>query len=81
MKLIKRDMNAEETARTAEHNRNEYLPYCQAGLNSDGVITLRNYDRANKSNDEIIILSKSETDALFALFRKIEQIEQSRLPY
>jgi hypothetical protein len=74
-------MNAEETVKTAGHNINEYLPYCQASLNSDGVITLRNYDRANKNKDEIIILSKSETDALFALFRKIEQVEQNRLPY
>ena len=73
MIVLKRNMNAEETAKTAEHNFNEYLPYCQASLNSDGVITLRNYDRSNKNKDEIIILSKSETSALFALFSQIGQ--------
>jgi hypothetical protein len=48
-----------------------YLPRCQASFNSDGSITLRNYDNGNKNNDEIIILSNSETEALFALFSRI----------
>lgn len=46
---------------------------CQASFNSDGNITLRNYNRQDKDKDEIIILSRHETNALFALFSKIGQ--------
>lgn len=73
MKVIKRNMIAEQVTTSAEDNINEYLPYCQASFNSDGNITLRNYDRSNKNKDEIIILSNTETTALFALFSKIGQ--------
>ena len=73
MIVIKRNMNAEEIVKTADHNIDQYLPYCQASFNSDGNITLRNYDRRNKDKDEIIILSERETDALFALFSKMGQ--------
>lgn len=71
MLIIKRNMNNEEIVKTAEHNIDQYLPHCQASFNSDGRITLRNYDNSNKSKDEIIVLSDSETDALFELFSKI----------
>ena len=73
MKNIKRKMVVEECSATANHNIDEYLPYCQASLNSDGNITLRNYDRSNKDKDEIIILSNTETEAIFALFSRIGQ--------
>ena len=73
MIVIKRNMNAEEIVTTANNNIDQYLPYCQASFNSDGNITLRNYDRSNKNKDEIIILSDSETNALFALFSKMGQ--------
>lgn len=46
---------------------------CQASFNSDGRITLRNYDNRNPNNDEIIILSNNETEALFLLFSRMEQ--------
>ena len=63
-------------------NRDIYLPYCQASFNSDGNVTLRNYDRSNKNKDEIIILSQSETTALFELFSKMGQMCQSyTLPF
>lgn len=71
MIIIKRNMMTEETAKTADHNIDEYLPHCQASFNSNGNITLRNYDRSNKNKDEIIILSESETRALFELFSKM----------
>lgn len=72
MKIIKRQMQPEQTTiLTAEHNQNEYLPNCQASFNSDGGITLRNYDRDNKNKDEIIILSTEETNAIFRLFSKM----------
>ena len=73
MKIIKREINTTKQIDTANHNINEYLPHCQASFNSDGLITLRNYDRSNKSKDEIILLSKSETKALFALFSELGQ--------
>lgn len=73
MTVIKRNMGINEPIKTANDNIDEYLPYCQASFNSDGNITLRNYDRADKNKDEIIILSNSETDALFALFSKMGQ--------
>ena len=68
MRVLERDMIAAEIVKTADNNIDQYLPYCQASFNSDGLITLRNYDRANKNKDMIIILSESETKALFALF-------------
>lgn len=71
MRIIKRKMVAEEQTATANNNINEYLPYCQASFNSDGNITLRNYDRSNKDKDEIIILSQSETEAVFKLLSKV----------
>lgn len=77
MIVIKRNMNAEEIVKTADNNIDQYLPYCQASFNSDGNITLRNYDTSNKNKDEIIILSHNETNALFALFSKIGQKNKS----
>ena len=68
MKIIKRNMSGIRTELSEEH-----LPYCQASFNSDGVITLRNYDRRNKDRDEIIILSNTETEAIFLLLSRIGQ--------
>lgn len=73
MLRIKRNMAVTECEKTANDNIDVYLPYCQASFNSDGRITMRNYDKSNKNNDEIIILSNSETEALFALFSRIWQ--------
>ena len=74
MKIIKRQMTTPaEQIVIGNHNIDTYLPYCQASFNSDGNVTLRNYDRSNKNRDEIIILSHSETEALFELFSKMGQ--------
>ena len=82
MKIIKRKMVVEEQITTAEHNIDEYFPHCQASFNSDGNITLRNYDRSNKNSDEIIILSNSETEALFRLFSEMGQKNRNHtLPF
>ena len=51
----------------------------QASINSDGVLTIRNYDSADKNNDEIIIFSNEETQAIIRLFSKL-QIGQTTLP-
>lgn len=76
MKVLKRKMESlAEQIKIGDDNIDTYLPYCQASFNSNGNITLRNYDRANKNKDEIIILSNSETKALFDLFSRFVQIK------
>ena len=78
MKVLKRKMeNLSEQIKIGNDNIDTYLPYCQASFNSNGNITLRNYDRANKNDDEIIILSNSETNALFELFSRLRQINKN----
>jgi hypothetical protein len=78
MKIIKRKMETlAEQIKIGDHNIDTYLPYCQASFNSDGNITLRNYDRSNKNDDEIVILSNSETKALFELFSKLGQVNKN----
>ena len=75
MKIIKRQMTTPvEQMVIGSDNIDTYLTYCQASFNSDGNVTLRNYDRSNKNRDEIIILSQSETKALFDLFSKMGQM-------
>lgn len=75
MRIIKRQMTQPaEQLTIGDDDRDTYLPYCQASFNSDGNVTLRNYDRSNKNKDEIIILSQSETKALFELFSKMGQM-------
>lgn len=83
MKIIKRQMTTPaEQMVIGNDNIDTYLPYCQASFNSDGNVTLRNYDRANKNRDEIIILSQSETIALFELFSKMGQMRNNHnLPF
>jgi hypothetical protein len=76
MKRIKRGMTVDEAV---EDNG---FRECQASFNSDGNITLRNYNGFNKNYDEIIILSNTETEALFKLFSKIGQkIKNYDLPF
>lgn len=56
--------------------------YCQASFNSDGAITLRNYNIDNKDSDEIIILSGEETYAIIQLFSRLgKMIKNNDLPF
>ena len=71
MQVIKREMQAEVKIRTADNNINEYLPKSQASFNSDNCITIRNFDARNKNRDEIIVLTPTETDAIFLLFSRL----------
>ena len=84
MIILKRNMQIDESTKTAKNNIDEHLTCCQASLNSGGNITLRNFDRSNKNKDEIIILSKSETNAIFELMyqinNNIKNIKE-RLPF
>ena len=55
---------------------------CQASINSDGFITLRNHDRYDKNTDEVIILSREETNALFRLFSQLgTKVKNYDLPF
>lgn len=54
---------------------------CQASFNSDGNITLRNYQNQNKNSDEIIILSEEETHAIIKLFSEMSKIFPNALPF
>lgn len=65
---INRIMTTENVTSTSD-----FFTDCQASFNSDGNITLRNYNGQDKDKDEIIILSSHETNALFNLFSKIGQ--------
>lgn len=69
MEIIKRKMQAEKTT----DGSNDFTS-TQASFNSDGNITLRHYGgpEYTKDDDEIIVLSKSETQAIFELMRKIK---------
>ena len=75
MKIINREMKVTEAI---TDNSNNYS-YCQASLNSDGNITLRNYYIRDKASDEIIILSAKETKAIFNLMRVING--ETSLPF
>ena len=75
MKLIDREMQVKETIT----DNNNYL-CCQASINSNGNIVLRNYDIQNKDSDEIIILSEKETEAIFELMKRIKKYDNA-LPF
>lgn len=65
MNIIKRKM-------TSEIDRVEERASCQASFNSDGVLTLRHKSQHDPNNDIIIVLSRSETNAILDLFRQIK---------
>ena len=73
MKLIDREMVVKESIT----DKSNTLCYCQASFNSDGNITLRNYDIRNKNSDEIIILSAEETQAIIKLFSEIGRMTKN----
>lgn len=75
MKIINREMKAE-----IEHDSNGSLS-CQASFNSDGCITLRNYNRHQKDKDEIIILNGDETVAIIKLFKQLGKHTINDLPF
>lgn len=77
MKLIDREMKAVE-AITAKSN---HSLECQASFNSDGVLTLRNYNRSDKNSDEIIVLSREETEAIVKLFREFNRLNVPDIPF
>lgn len=78
MRRIKRNIVVTEMNETTECD----FPYCQASINSNGNITLRNHNGKNKEKDEIVILSRSETTALFDLFNMLgKTLERYNLPF
>lgn len=78
MKIIDREMTAKEIITDKSNNS----LYCQASFNSDGNITLRNYNINKKDSDEIIILSAAETQAIITLFSRLgTMIRNHTLPF
>lgn len=78
MKIIDREMVIKETMT----DKGEHSLYCQASFNSDGNITLRNYNINNKNSDEIIILTAEETQAVVKLFSEIGRMARNNtLPF
>lgn len=78
MKIINREMKSKVI--TTDKSQNSL--YCQASFNSDGAITLRNYDIEDKDSDEIIILLSEETYAIIQLFSKLgTMIKNNNLPF
>ena len=61
-------------------DKGQYSLYCQASLNSDGCITLRNYNMDNKDSDEIIVLKPEETQAIIQLFRQLGEVFSKNTP-
>lgn len=77
MKILKRNIAADITVTNTKN-----FPCCQASFNSDGNITLRNHDITNNNEDEIVILTKTETRALIDLICEMEKIlKQYELPF
>ena len=77
MKVICREMTSFE--KTTE--KSKLCCICQASFNSDGNITLRNYQSQNKNSDEIIILSEEETHAIIKLFSEMSKFFPGALPF
>lgn len=77
MKIIDREMKVVESIT----NKSNYSLHCQASFNSDGVLTLRNYNLENKNSDEIIILSNEETEAIVKLFQEMKRIGTNDIPF
>lgn len=77
MKIIDREMKVVESCT----DKSNYSLMCQASFNSDGVLTLRNYNIEDKNSDEIIIFSREETNAIVELFRAIKQLGVPDIPF
>lgn len=68
MRLIKRIIQSEITDTSEKYDMS-----CQASINSDGRITLRNYSQSERDKDEIFVLSIPETCAIFELMHIIRK--------
>lgn len=75
MIILKRQMQAEVIAKDTGYHSS------QASINSNGCIAIRNYNYSDKNQDEIIILSREETKAIFSLFNILDENGKERLPF
>ena len=73
MKIINREI----TADVITTDKSQSSLFCQASFNSDGFITLRNFNIPDKNSDEIILLSAEETQAIIQLFSKLANMSRS----
>ena len=77
MKIIDREMKVIESCT----DKSNHSLMCQASFNSDGVLTLRNYNIEDKNSDEIIIFSREETLAIIKLFREFNRLNVPDIPF
>ena len=78
MKYIKRRMTVDENEKVFMGDS----PRCQAALNSDGCITIRNYREDDPNDDSLIVLSRRETEAVVRLFSEIGTMQRNNtLPF
>lgn len=77
MVIIDREM----TSQKITTDKSQTSRYCQASFNSEGHITIRNYDINNRGSDEIIIFSAEETQAIIGLFKRISKTFENGLPF
>lgn len=76
MKVINREMSSKNSITERDGSS-----FCQASFNSDGNLTLRNYNNHDKESDEIIILTITETQAIFKLISEMKNILPNSLPF
>ena len=62
-----------------EKTTNKKYNNSQASINSSGCITIRNYNGATE--DEMIILSSSETKAILKLMHELKIVKPDELPF
>lgn len=78
MRYIKRRMSVDESEKVLFGDS----PLCQAALNSDGCITIRNYREDDQNEDSLIVLSRRETEAVIRLFSEIGTMQRNNtLPF
>ena len=78
MRYIKRRMTVDESEKVLFGDS----PRCQAALNSDGCITIRNYREGDQNEDSLIVLSRRETEAVIRLFSEIGTMQRNNtLPF
>ena len=78
MKRIERDLKLSDPGSPITFRRIK----SQASFNSDGVLTLRNYDPENPGMDEIMIFTREETQAIVKLFAEIGRtVKDHTLPF
>lgn len=74
MTIIRRKIDRDVVADEGQtYHDYDGIFHCQAAINSDGCITIRNVFSADNSSDEILVLGRDETQAIFELLKEISK--------